>query len=402
TLLQMLLRGQNLVGYRHYPDDVVEKFIKKTIECGLDFFRIFDALNDTKNLISSIKFAKKYGAHHVQGTICYTISPVHTIEKYVEIAKELATMEVDSICIKDMAGLLSPKVAYELVRALKKEINLPINVHSHYTSGMASMSLLKAVEAGAEMIDTCMSPLAHGTSHPPTETMVYVLEELGYKTGVKMDVLLEVRNYFMKIREKYAGYLDPISTIPDTNVLVYQIPGGMFSNMIAQLKEQNALEKLEEVLKEVPKVREDFGYPPLVTPTSQIVGVQAVINVLMGERYKVVTKESKDLVKGMYGRTPAPIREEIVKKILGDEKPIDCRPADLLEPEFEKRKKELEEKGIETTEENVLIYALFPQTGLQFLLKQSKEEPFPIPTKISGDFEVVIDGVKYSVSIKSA
>lgn len=400
TLLQMLLRGQNLVGYRHYPDDIVEKFIKKTIECGLDFFRIFDALNDVRNLISSIKFARKYGAHHVQGAICYTISPVHTIEKYVETAKELASLEVDSICIKDMAGLLSPRIAYELVKALKKEINLPINVHSHYTSGMASMSLLKAVEAGAKMIDTCMSPLAHGTSHPPTETMVYVLEELGYKTGVKMDVLLEVREYFLKIREKYAGYLDPLSTIPDSNVLVYQIPGGMFSNMIAQLKEQNAMDKLKEVLEEVPKVKEDFGHPPLVTPTSQIVGVQAVLNVLMGERYKVVTKESKDLVKGMYGRTPAPIKEEIRKKILGDEKPIDCRPADLLEPEFEKRKKELEEKGIEATDENVLIYALFPQTGLQFLLKQTKEEPFPPAMKVSGNYEVIIDGVKYSVTIK--
>ncbi|MEM0316200.1 MAG: oxaloacetate decarboxylase subunit alpha, partial [Archaeoglobaceae archaeon] len=213
---------------------------------------------------------------------------------------------------------------------------------------------------------------------------------------------LEVRDYFMKIREKYAGYLDPISTIPDTNVLVYQIPGGMFSNMISQLKEQDAMHKLADVLKEVPRVKEDFGHPPLVTPTSQIVGVQAVVNVLMGERYKVVTKESKDLVKGRYGRTPAPIREEIVKKILGDEKPIDCRPADLLEPEFEKRKKELEEKGIEASDENVLIYALFPQTGLQFLMKQTKEEAFPPSSKVSGNFEVVVDGVKYSVSVKPA
>ncbi|MDI9610303.1 MAG: pyruvate carboxylase subunit B [Archaeoglobales archaeon] len=403
TLLQMLLRGQNLVGYRNYPDDIVEKFVKKTIENGLDVFRIFDALNDVRNLVAPIKFAKKFGANHVQGTICYTISPVHTIEKYVETARQLAELEVDSICIKDMAGLLSPKVASELVKALKKEIRLPINVHSHYTSGMASMALLKAVEAGADMIDTCMSPLACGTSHPPTESMVFALEELGYRTGVKLEVLLEVREYFMKLREKYAGYLDPLSTISDTNVLVYQIPGGMFSNMISQLKEQNALEKLQEVLKEVPRVREDLGYPPLVTPTSQIVGVQAVLNVLMGERYKVVTKETKDLVKGMYGRTPAPIKEEIVKKILGNEKPIDCRPADLLEQEFEKRKKELLEKGIEPSDENVLIYALFPQTGLQFLMKQTKEEPFP-PTarKVEGSFEVVVDGSKYTVSVKPA
>ncbi len=400
--LQMLLRGQNLVGYRHYPDDIVEKFVQKTIENGLDIFRIFDALNDVRNLVSSIKAAKKYGANHVQGTICYTISPVHTVEKYIEIARELAELEVDSICIKDMAGLLSPKMAYELTRALKKEVGLPINVHSHYTSGMASMALLKGVEAGAEMIDTCMSPLSGGTSHPPTESMVYALNEMGYDTGVDLDVLLEVREYFMKLREKYAGYLSPLSTIPDTRVLVYQIPGGMFSNLIAQLQEQNALDKLEEVLNEVPRVREDLGYPPLVTPTSQIVGVQAVINVLVGERYKVVTRETKDLVKGMYGRTPAPIKPEIVKKILGDEKPIDCRPADLLEPEFEKRRQELIEAGIENpSDEDVLLYALFPQTGLKFLKGELQGEPFPIAGgKIEGSFEVEIDGTKYTVKVK--
>ncbi|WP_456330103.1 pyruvate carboxylase subunit B [Archaeoglobus sp.] len=400
--LQMLLRGQNLVGYRHYPDDIVEKFVQKTIENGLDVFRIFDALNDVRNLVSSIKAAKKYDADHIQGTICYTISPVHTIEKYVEIANELAELEVDSICLKDMAGMLSPKAAYELVKAIKKEVGLPINVHSHYTSGMASMALLKGVEAGAEMIDTCMSPLSGGTSHPPTESMVYALNELGYDTGVKLDVLLEAREYFMKLREKYSGYLSPLSTIPDTRVLVYQIPGGMFSNLIAQLQEQNALDRLQEVLEEVPRVREDLGYPPLVTPTSQIVGVQAVINVLVGGRYKVVTRETKDLVKGMYGRTPAPIKPEIIKKILGDEKPIDCRPADLLEPEFEKRKQELIEAGIENpSDEDVLIYALFPQTGLKFLKGEMTEEPFPIAGgKIEGSFEVEVEGQKYVVRVR--
>jgi len=400
TQLQMLLRGQNLVGYRHYPDDVVEKFVKKTIENGLDIFRIFDALNDVRNLETAIKSAKKYSANHIQGSICYTISPVHTIEKYVEIANELAELEVDSICVKDMAGLLSPKMAYELVRALKKEVRLPVNVHSHYTSGMASMALLKAVEAGADMVDTCMSPISMGTSHPPTESVVYALNELGYDTGVDLDILLEVREYFVKIREKYAGYLNPLSTIPDTRVLVYQIPGGMFSNMISQLQEQNALDKLDEVLKEVPKVREDLGYVPLVTPTSQIVGVQAVINVLTGERYKVVTKETKDLVKGMYGRTPAPISEEIKRRVLGDEEPITVRPADLLEPEFEKRKKELEEMGLEVGEEEVLIYCLFPQTGLKFLKGEIKEESFPSTAgEVSGEFEVEIDGKKYKVSV---
>lgn len=401
TNLQMLLRGQNLVGYRHYPDDIVEKFVQKTIENGLDIFRIFDALNDVRNLVSSIKAAKKHGANHIQGTICYTISPVHTIDKYIEIARELAELEVDSICIKDMAGMLSPKVTYELVKALKKEVGLPINIHSHYTSGMASMALLKGVEAGAEMIDTCMSPLSGGTSHPPTESMVYALNELGYDTGVDLDVLLEVREYFMKIREKYSGYLSPLSTIPDTRVLVYQIPGGMFSNMISQLQEQNALDRLGEVLEEVPRVRDDLGYPPLVTPTSQIVGVQAVINVLVGERYKVVTRETKDLVKGMYGRTPAPIKPEILKKILGDEKAIDCRPADLLEPEFEKRRQELIEAGLDPDEEDVILYALFPQTGLQFLKGELKEEPFPLGGgKVEGSFEVEVEGAKYVVKVK--
>ena len=400
SLISMLLRGQNLVGYRHYPDDVVEKFVKKTAEYGMDVFRIFDALNDVRNLVTSIKTAKKCDAH-VQGTICYTISPVHTIERYVEIANELAVLEVDSICIKDMAGLLSPKMAYTLVKELKKEVGLPIDVHSHYTSGMASMSLLKAVEAGAKMIDTVISPLSLGTSHPPTETMVYALEELGYQTGVKLDVLLEVRDYFMKVREKYQGYIDWRSTIPDTNVLVYQIPGGMFSNLIAQLKEYNALDKLQDVLKEVPRVREDLGYVPLVTPTSQIVGVQAVLNVITGERYKVVTKETRDLVKGMYGRTPAPIKEEIRKKILGDEKPIDCRPADLLEPEFEKRRQELIEMGFENpSDEDVLIYALFPQVGLKFLKGETKEEAMPIFGKVEGKFEVEVDGKKMIIDVK--
>jgi len=399
SLISMLLRGQNLVGYRHYPDDVVEKFVEKTVEYGMDVFRIFDALNDVRNLRTSIKTAKRCGAQ-VQGTICYTISPVHTIERYIEIANELAFLDVDSICIKDMAGLLSPKMAYELVKTLKKEVGLPIDVHSHYTSGMASMALLKAVEAGAEMVDTVISPLSMGTSHPPTESIVYALEELGYKTGVKLDILLEVRDHFMKIREKYQGYIDWRSTIPDTNVLVYQIPGGMFSNLIAQLKEYNALDKLPEVLKEVPKVREDLGYVPLVTPTSQIVGVQAVLNVITGERYRVVTKETKDLVKGMYGRTPAKIRDEIRRKILGEETPIDCRPADLLGREFERRRQELIEMGFDPSDEDVLIYALFPQTGLKFLRGEMEEEPFPVSGKVEGTFEVEIEGEKFKVYVK--
>ncbi len=401
THCQMLLRGQNLVGYKHYPDDIVEKFVQKSCENGISFFRIFDALNDVRNLITSIKAAKKYGAEHVQGTICYVISPVHTIEKYVETAQELASLEVDSICIKDMAGMISPKVAYDLVKALKKEVGLPVNLHTHYTSGMGSMAILKAVEAGADMVDTDMSPWAVGTAHPCTESIVYALEEYGYKTGVNMDVLMELRAKFLEIRQKYQGYIDLLSTIFDTRVLRYQIPGGMFSNLIAQLKEQNALDKLEDVLAEVPRVQEDMGYPPLVTPTSQIVGVQAVINVLTGERYKIATRETRDLVKGMYGRTPAPIKEEIVKKILGDEKPIDCRPADLLEPEFEKRKQELVEAGIENpSDEDVLIYALYPVTGLKFLKGEIEEEPFPAPAgEVKGEFTVEIEGKKFKVKV---
>uniref|UniRef100_A0A7C4W3K1 Pyruvate carboxylase subunit B n=1 Tax=Geoglobus ahangari TaxID=113653 RepID=A0A7C4W3K1_9EURY len=401
THCQMLLRGQNLVGYRHYPDDIVEKFVQKACENGISFFRIFDALNDVRNLITSIKAAKKYGAEHVQGTICYVISPVHTIEKYVETAQELAALEVDSICIKDMAGMISPKVAYDLVKALKKEVGLPINLHTHYTSGMGSMAILKAVEAGADMVDGDMSPWAVGTAHPCIESIVYALEEYGYKTGVNMDVLMELRTRFLEIRKKYQGYIDLLSTIFDTMVLRYQIPGGMFSNLISQLKEQNALDKLEEVLAEVPRVQEDMGYPPLVTPTSQIVGVQAVINVLTGERYKIITKETRDLVKGMYGRTPAPIKEEIIKKILGDEKPIDCRPADLLELEFEKRKQELIEAGIENpSDEDVLIYALYPVTGLKFLKGEIEEEPFPPPAgEVKGEFTVEIDGKKFKVKV---
>ncbi len=401
THCQMLLRGQNLVGYRHYPDDVVEKFVQKSCENGISFFRIFDALNDVRNLEFPIKCAKKYGAEHVQGTICYVISPVHTIDKYVETAKELAALDVDSICIKDMAGMISPKKAYELVKTLKKEVGLPINHHSHYTSGMGAMAHLKAVEAGADMIDTVMSPWAVGTAHPCTESLVYALEELGYKTGVNMDVLMEIRAKFLELRKKYNGYIDLLSTIFDTRVLKYQIPGGMFSNLIAQLKEQNALDKLEAVLEEVPRVQEDLGYPPLVTPTSQIVGVQAVINVLTGERYKIVTKETRDLVKGMYGRTPAPIKEEIRKKILGDEKPIDCRPADLLEPEFEKRRQELIKEGIENpSDEEVLIYALYPVTGLKFLKGEIEEEPFPAPAgEVKGEFTVEIEGKKFKVKV---
>ncbi len=361
TKLQMLLRGQNLVGYRHYPDDVVEAFVKKAVENGLDIIRIFDALNDTRNMEFSMKVAKEAGAH-VQGAISYTISPVHNIDFYLKMAKELEELGADSICIKDMAGLLTPYDAYELVSKLKKTVNVPIQMHSHFTSGMADMMYLKAIEAGADVIDTAISSLALSTSQPAIEPFVVILKNTEWDLGFDLEVLSKLSKYFAEVKEKRSPVKKEIKI--DTNVLIYQIPGGMMSNLISQLQEQNALDKYEEVLREIPRVREDLGYPPLVTPTSQIVGIQAVMNVLFGERYKVVSKEVKNYVKGYYGRPPAPIKEEIKKKIIGDEEPITVRPADLLPPELEKARKEL--NGYMEKEEDVLTYALFPQVAMKF------------------------------------
>ncbi|MCG0276276.1 MAG: oxaloacetate decarboxylase subunit alpha [Thermosediminibacteraceae bacterium] len=372
TPLQMLLRGQNLLGYRHYPDDVVELFVKKCVENGIDIIRIFDALNDIRNMQKSIEVAKKCGAH-VQGTVVYTISPVHNNEYFVNLAKSLVELGIDSLCIKDMAGLLTPYNASDLVTKLKKEINVPIQLHSHYTSGMASMTYLKAIEAGVDVIDTAMSPFAMGTSQPPTETMVAVLKDTPYDTGLDMELLSEIAEHFKKVRSNYK--IDSVVTMVDTAVLNYQIPGGMLSNLTSQLKQQNALHKLPEVLKEVPRVREDLGYPPLVTPTSQIVGTQAVINVITGERYKVVINEVKNYVRGLYGKPPAPINPEIKKKVIGDEEMIECRPADLLEPELEKAYKAIS-YYIEK-EEDVLTYALFPQIAIKFFQeRQAKKYQF--------------------------
>ncbi|AYO30548.1 oxaloacetate decarboxylase subunit alpha [Biomaibacter acetigenes] len=361
TPLQMLLRGQNLLGYHHYPDDVVDLFVKKSIENGIDIIRIFDALNDIRNMEKAIEATKKYKGH-AQGTVVYTISPVHNNEYYVSVAKQLVDLGIDSLCIKDMAGLLSPYDAYELVTRLKKEINVPIQLHSHYTSGMASMTYLKAIEAGVDVIDTAMSPFALGTSQPPTETMVAVLKNTLYDTNLDMGLLSEIADHFKEVRTHYK--IDSIITMVDTMVLNYQIPGGMLSNLTSQLKQQNALGKLPDVLKEVPKVREDLGYPPLVTPTSQIVGTQAVVNVITGDRYKMVINEVKNYVRGLYGKPPAPISPEIKQKIIGDEEVITCRPADLLEPELEKDLKEIA-YYIEQ-DEDVLTYALFPQIAVKF------------------------------------
>ena len=370
TKLQMLFRGQNMLGYRHYSDELVDYFVKKSIDNGIDILRIFDALNDVRNLQTAINAAKKYGGH-VQAAISYTTGPVFDTEYYCHYAKELEDAGADSICIKDMAGLLTPYGTYDLVKALKETVNIPIQLHSHYTSGLASMVHLKGIEAGVDVIDTAMSPLAMGTSHPATESMVAALQGTPYDTGLDLNQLNVVRAYFNKLREKYIanGQINQKSLGVDANTLLYQVPGGMFSNMLKQLKDAGKEDKLQDVLEEIPRVREDAGYPPLVTPTSQIVGTQAVFNVIMGERYKMVTKEFKGLVHGDYGKTPAPIKKEFSDFILKGEQPITCRFADTLEPEMEKLKAEASKYAIQ--EEDVLTYAMFPQVAPKFFEKRN-------------------------------
>lgn len=365
TKLQMLLRGQNLLAYKNYADDVVEYFVKKSISNGIDIIRIFDALNDVRNIETAIKACIKEGGH-AQGTVSYTISPVHSMEHFVKDSRMLVEMGADSICIKDMAGLLLPYQAYDLVKAIKEFVKVPIQIHTHYTSGAASMTYLKAIEAGADIVDCAISPMAMGTSQPPTEPLVATLKDTEFDTGLDLPLLSEIAEYFRPIKEKYveSGLLDVKMMGVDVNALIYQVPGGMLSNLVSQLKQAGKTDKYEEVLKEIPRVREDFGYPPLVTPTSQIVGTQAVMNVISGERYKMVPKESKALVKGEYGKTPAPIPEEIKKKILGDEEQITCRPADLLAPELESIKEKIKEYMEQ--DEDVLSYAIFPQVAENF------------------------------------
>ncbi len=369
--LMMLLRGQNLVGYHHYPDDIVEKFVEKAYENGIDIFRIFDALNDYRNLITSVRTAKRVGAE-VQICIVYTISPVHTLEYYRKLAEEAKALDADTITIKDMAGILEPYTAYELVKMIKNEVGLPVNVHSHATAGFGPITLIKAAEAGADLLDVAVSTMSMATSHPPAETIAYILKKKGMDPGVDINIVLKIAEYFWEVRKKYRKY-DYIYKGPvvDARVIIHQIPGGMLSNLISQLEQYKALDKLEQVLEEVPRVREDLGWPPLVTPLSQIVGTQAVMNIILGERYKIIIKEVKDYVKGLYGRPPAPIKEWLVKKVLGDEKPIDVRPADLLEPMYEKIKKELPRDLVEK-EEDYLTYALFPEEALEFF-KYRKE-----------------------------
>ncbi|MGY3779172.1 oxaloacetate decarboxylase subunit alpha [Isobaculum melis] len=371
TPLQMLLRGQNLLGYRHYGDDIVDKFVQKTIENGMDIIRVFDALNDTRNMEACVKAIKKYKGH-AQLAICYTVSPVHTSAYYLELAQKLVDLGADSICLKDMAGILTPKVATELVTALRKVIQVPIEVHTHATSGVSELTYFAAIEAGADIIDTAISPFSGGTSQPATEPLAIVAEELGYHTHLNQEKLEEIADYFKPIKEKYlkAEILDPKMLTVDPKALFYQVPGGMLSNLFSQLKQAGAEQRFEEVLREVPKVREDLGYPPLVTPMSQMVGTQAVFNVLTGERYKMIPNEIKEYVRGAYGQSPAPISPEIRQLIIGETPVITERPADLIAPEFEALKAEIGE--LAKSDEDVLIYAMFPQVGKQFLADREK------------------------------
>ena len=374
TKLQMLLRGQNILGYKHYSDDVVRRFVRASVRNGIDIIRIFDALNDTDNLKVAIEETIKQGAM-ASGTISYTTSPVHTLEKYVEMVKELQQMGVASICIKDMAGILSPKCAYDLVAAIKDAVDLPVVVHTHCTTGLAFMTYLKAIEAGADVIDTAISPLSGGTSQPATETLNFALRELGYETDLNDDALLKMANFFKPIRAEFLekGTLNPISMATDTQCLTYQIPGGMLSNLLSQLKMLGQIDKFDEALLETPRVRKDMGYPPLVTPTSQLVGTQAVQNVLAGERYKNVGAEIKAYCRGEYGRTPAPIDPEIRAKILDGEEPIQGRYADTLPTDiYEKAAEHLGDTA--RCEEDVLSYIAFPQVAENFFEQRKADE----------------------------
>lgn len=380
TKLQMLLRGQNLLGYRHYADDIVDKFVEKAIKNGIDIIRTFDALNDVRNIKKAAESVKKYGGHS-QLAICYTISPVHTIEYYKELALEMESIGADSIGIKDMSGILLPNVAYELVKELKKVLKVPLQIHTHATAGLAGMTYLKAIEAGADIVDTAISPLAGGTSQPATESLVRTLEGTEYDTGFDLELLKQVAEYFKPIRKKYLdnGILNPQALCTEPAIVEYQLPGGMLSNMLSQLKAQKAEHKYEDVLKEIPNVRGDLGYPPLVTPLSQMVGTQAVFNVLTGERYKMIPKEIKDYIKGNYGKSPVPISDEIKRKIVGDEEVFKGRPADLISDEYEIIKAEV--GNLARDEEDILTYAMFPQVAREYLekrnnpLRKAEKEP---------------------------
>ena len=371
TKLQMLLRGQNLLGYHHYPDDVVRLFVRKSVENGIDVVRIFDALNDLRNIQVAVDETLKAGAI-ASGTICYTTSPVHTLDAFAKMAKELENMGVQTICIKDMAGVMSPKEAYDLVKAIKAEVKLPVVLHTHSTTGLGFMTLLKAVEAGADIIDTAISCFSGGTSQPATETMTYVLRQYGYEVSLDDKKLMEINNFFKPYRKECldSGLLNPVVMGTATDALSYQVPGGMLSNLIKQLTDMKKLDKLDEVLAEVPEVRKDFGYPPLVTPLAQMVGTQAVLNVMSGERYKTITKENQAYIKGEYGKAPGKIDDALVKKVLGDEKPVTCRFADTLSDGLPEARAYLGEKA--TCDEDVLSYCAFPQQAEAYFDKRDE------------------------------
>jgi pyruvate carboxylase subunit B len=412
TKLQMLLRGQNLVGYRHYPDDVVQEFVRLSVKNGIDIIRTFDALNDIRNMEVSIKAAKKYGAH-VQGTICYTISPVHTIEGFAQMAVDLEKLGCDSICIKDMAGLISPPDATALVKAIKSRTTVPLDLHSHCSSGMAPMSYYAAAEAGVDILDTAFSAFSWGTSQPPTESMVAALQKTSYDTGLDLQKLYEIGEQFSAFSETYRPLLTSEATRPNVNVLLHQIPGGMLSNLVSQLREQNALDKLGEVWDEVPRVRAELGYPPLVTPTSQLVGTQAVLNVISGGRYKKVTKEVKDYLLGYYGRPPGEISAEIKKLVTGDAQTITQRPAELLAPELDKMREDAKKLGLIHKEEDALTYILYPQVAIKFLRGEVKEESIKPVSAVKPqasdssaaafptEFTVDVDGEVFNIKISS-
>ena len=373
TKLQMLLRGQNLLGYKHYPDDVVRLFVKKSVENGIDIIRIFDALNDVRNIEVAVDETLKNGAI-ASGTICYTLSPIHNLESYVKLAKQIESLGVGSICVKDMAGIMSPKEGYDLVKALKETVKVPVVVHTHSTTGLGFMTLLKCVEAGADVIDTAISSFSGGTSQPATETLVYALRQLGYEVGVDEKVCKEINDFFKPIRDKAlkSGLLNPVVMGTQTDALIYQIPGGMLSNLVAQLTAQKKLDKLDEVLEETPRVRKDLGYPPLVTPMSQMVGVQATANVLAGERYKNISKEVKSYIKGEYGKAPGEVSTELQKLVLGDEKPYTGRFADTLEPGVEAARAYLGSRA--TCDEDVLSYIAFPTQAEAFFDKRDAKK----------------------------
>jgi oxaloacetate decarboxylase alpha subunit len=420
TPFQMLLRAQNIVGYRHYADDLVEKFVELAVKAGIDVLRIFDALNDIRNLKTAMLATKKYGGH-AEGCISYTTSPVHTVDFYVTMSKQLEELGADTLCIKDMAGLLTPYSCFELVTALKKAISVPIHIHCHATTGQSEMVYLKGIEAGASIIDTALSPLALGTSQPATESLVAALKGTPYDTGLDLDLLIEIADHFKGVRKELAEHESGLAGV-DTRILKAQIPGGMLSNLASQLRAQNATDRYDEVLEEAVRVREDMGYPPLVTPSSQVIGTQAVINVLQGERYKVITENTKNYLLGKYGKAPGEVRQDLVERVIKEtgQQPITHRPADDIEPEFEKDRKELIEKlGRQPkSDEDVVTYALFPEVGLEFLNIRdgfAKDEPKEKPkaeakpaavhaaaaaTPSRGSYKVTVNGTAYDVAVE--